>query len=57
MKVPEAKQLGEMAGLCKLDEDGNARKVVACSSVVVSDFGESSPALQVLLKYLENNKA
>ncbi len=52
IRVPEAKQLGEWVGLCKLDEEGHARKVVACSIAVVKDFGEDTPALQVLLEYL-----
>ncbi|KAE9461876.1 hypothetical protein C3L33_06232, partial [Rhododendron williamsianum] len=33
--VPSAKTLGEWAGLCKLDKDGKARKVIGCSCVVV----------------------
>merc|ERR1712000_745706 len=42
IKVPESKQLGEWVGLCKIDEEGNARKVVGCSCAVVKDFGEDS---------------
>uniref|UniRef100_A0A453BHW9 40S ribosomal protein S12 n=1 Tax=Aegilops tauschii subsp. strangulata TaxID=200361 RepID=A0A453BHW9_AEGTS len=33
--VPSAKTLGEWAGLCKIDSEGKARKVVGCSCVVV----------------------
>ncbi|GJD08706.1 40S ribosomal protein S12 [Galdieria sulphuraria] len=33
VKVPERKQLGEWAGLCKIDQEGKATKVVACSCV------------------------
>eukprot|EP00179_Madagascaria_erythrocladioides_P004546 CAMPEP_0198310320 /NCGR_PEP_ID=MMETSP1450-20131203/2436_1 /TAXON_ID=753684 ORGANISM="Madagascaria erythrocladiodes, Strain CCMP3234" /NCGR_SAMPLE_ID=MMETSP1450 /ASSEMBLY_ACC=CAM_ASM_001115 /LENGTH=161 /DNA_ID=CAMNT_0044013139 /DNA_START=145 /DNA_END=630 /DNA_ORIENTATION=- len=53
LKVPDNKQLGEWAGLCKIDEEGNARKVVPCSCVVVKDFGETSEALEVLLDYVK----
>lgn len=35
IKVSDAKQLGEWAGLCKLDREGNARKVVGCGVVVI----------------------
>ena len=34
-QVDDNKKLGEWAGLCKIDREGKARKVVACSCVVV----------------------
>merc|ERR1712232_790170 len=37
MKVSDGKQLGEWAGLAKLDKEGGARKVIGCSCVVVKD--------------------
>merc|ERR1711988_1008646 len=42
MKVPDNTELGEWAGLCKIDSEGNARKVVSCSCVCVTD-SVSSP--------------
>ena len=36
MKVDSNKKLGEWAGLCKIDREGKARKVVGCSCVVVT---------------------
>ena len=48
MKVSDGKQLGEWAGLAKVDKEGNARKVVGCSCVVVKNFGEESEALSIL---------
>ena len=55
IKVGDSKKLGEMAGLCVLDREGNPRKVVGCSCCVVKDFGEDSEALHVLLEYFANN--
>ncbi|KAF5301145.1 hypothetical protein FQR65_LT08975 [Abscondita terminalis] len=56
VKVDNNKKLGEWAGLCKIDNTGKARKVVGCSCVVIRDFGEESPALDVLQEYLKNAK-
>ncbi|TIA72883.1 hypothetical protein E3P91_01722 [Wallemia ichthyophaga] len=42
IKVSDAKVLGTWAGLCKIDREGNARKVVGTSCVVVRDFGVES---------------
>ncbi|BFZ55784.1 40S ribosomal protein S12 [Savitreella phatthalungensis] len=54
IKVADAKKLGEMAGLCVLDREGNPRKVVGCSCVVVKDFGEDSEALHVLTEFFQS---
>eukprot|EP00741_Cyanophora_paradoxa_P015644 tig00020903_g15101.t1 len=53
IKVPENKQLGEWVGLCKIDKEGNARKVVGCSCAVITNFGEESEARHVLMEYLK----
>ena len=52
--VPEAKQLGQWAGLCKIDAEGEARKVVGCSCAVVTDYGEDTEGLAVLQEYLKS---
>merc|ERR1711890_10383 len=51
LKISDPKLLGEWVGLCKLDKEGVARKVVGCSCVVVKDYGVESEALSVLLEY------
>mmetsp|Transcript_21579 Transcript_21579/g.48594 ORF Transcript_21579/g.48594 Transcript_21579/m.48594 type:complete len:146 (-) Transcript_21579:350-787(-) len=55
MKVSDGKQLGEWAGLAKVDKEGNARKVVGASCVVVTAFGEESEALSVLQESIKAN--
>ncbi|KAI9672828.1 MAG: hypothetical protein M1831_000264 [Alyxoria varia] len=56
IKVPDGKQLGEWAGLCQIDREGNARKVVNCSCVVVRDWGEESQERNVLLNYFKTEQ-
>lgn len=56
IKVENAKKLGEWVGLCKIDREGNARKVVGCSCVVVKDYGEESEAMSVLLEHFQNRE-
>lgn len=52
VKVDDNKKLGEWAGMCKIDKEGKARKVVGCSCVVVKDWVESTPGLNFLRQYL-----
>ena len=54
IKVSDAKVLGTWAGLAKIDREGNPRKVVGCSCVVVKDYGQESQGLQVLLDYFKS---
>lgn len=56
IKVPDGKELGEWAGLCQLDREGSARKVVNCSCVVVRDWGEESQERTVLLDYFQRER-
>merc|ERR1712071_282914 len=56
IKVDSNMKLGEWAGLCKIDQEGKARKVVKCSACVVRDWGKESPAHDVLQEYLKANK-
>lgn len=52
--LDQAIQLGEWAGLCKLDREGKPRKVVSTSCAVITDFGEPSVELDILLKHVQN---
>merc|ERR1712144_15964 len=54
LKVDDNKKLGEWAGLCKIDNEGNARKVVGCSCVVVRDWGKETQAHDVLMEYFKS---
>merc|ERR1739838_709028 len=56
INVDNAKTLGEWAGLCKLDQEGNPRKVVPCKCVVVTDIGRESQAWQVLKDHFESQR-
>merc|ERR1711966_213198 len=50
--VSDNKQLGEWAGLCKIDKDGLPRKVVGASCVCVTDFGEEGEAYNYMMNHL-----
>ncbi|CAL4171547.1 unnamed protein product, partial [Meganyctiphanes norvegica] len=54
LKVDSNKMLGEWAGLCKIDRDGKARKVVGCSCVVVTDYGKETQAHDIVNDYFKS---
>ncbi|XP_067935276.1 small ribosomal subunit protein eS12-like [Watersipora subatra] len=56
IKVADKKKLGEWVGLCKIDKEGNARKIVGCSCVVVKDYGKESPGLDVVNEHFKTKQ-
>lgn len=54
IELPTGMQLGEWCGLCKLDREGKPRKVVKTSAAVITDFGEHSYELEILLNHLKS---
>jgi len=57
LHVPEAKELGEWAGLAKFDKEGNIKKSRGAACVVVKDYGEASTELDFLIDYFNKQKA
>lgn len=53
-KVNGTNDLGCFLG--QLDREGNARKVVNCSCVVVRDWGEESQERSILLNYFQTEQ-
>merc|ERR1712035_109114 len=54
MKVDSNKMLGEWGGLCKIDREGKARKVVGASCVVVTDYGKETQAHDIVNEYFKS---
>ncbi|CAO1401815.1 unnamed protein product [Diamesa serratosioi] len=52
IRVDSSKKLGEWSGLCKIDKEGKPRKICGCSCVVIKNFGEETPALDIVKEHL-----
>ena len=51
----EGKVLGEWVGLASYSDDATVRKSVRCSVAVITDFGEETAALNVVMKYAKSS--
>ena len=56
LKVEDPRLIGEWAGICKMDKEGKAVKVVPTSCVVVTGWGEESEARQIVIQAAKNAK-
>lgn len=54
--VPDSKDLGQWSGLCKIDKEGQPRKIVGASCVAIIDYGEESPAMNFLQQHIKTLK-
>lgn len=54
--VYNGRRLADGVGVGVLDREGNARKVVNCSCVVVRDWGEESQERSILLNYFQTEQ-
>jgi len=52
LEIPTREELGDWSGLFKLDEEDNHRRKVKTSCVVIRNYGETSPELDLLLSHL-----
>ncbi|TKR86941.1 hypothetical protein L596_011433 [Steinernema carpocapsae] len=52
IKVENKKELGEWAGLFKMDKEMKARKIVGCSCAVVKDWGRDDQARVSVQEFL-----
>ena len=55
LEVEKRSELGEWLSQCKYDKQGVARKVRACSSAAVKDYGEETEALNFVLNHIKDN--
>ena len=56
LKVDDPRLLGEWAGICKMNKEGKAFKVVPTSCVVVTGWGEDSEARQFVIQAAKGAK-
>ena len=53
LQVESNEELGKWAGLCQIDKDGNPRKIVRCSCVVISQVGTDLQSYEYISEYIK----
>lgn len=53
VKVDSGKLLGEWAGLCKIDQEGQVSKVVSCGCVVLHQWVGAGSGLETIQRYIK----
>merc|ERR1712078_447339 len=54
IQVVDSKTLGEWCGLCTINDEGEAEKVVGCSSAAIVDWGQETKAREILLNHIKS---
>ena len=57
LEIETREKLGQWCGLFKLNEEGEVSKTVKTSVAAITDYGEGSRALEVLLAHLKKSKS
>jgi small subunit ribosomal protein S12e len=55
IKVDDNQVLGQWVGLCKLDEDGEPKKVVKCSCAVITAWGPETEAQTFIKNHISSS--
>jgi small subunit ribosomal protein S12e len=56
LQVASGEDLGQWAGLCKIDKEGKARQIVNCSCVVIAEAGTDRESYEFIMKHLQQQR-
>ena len=54
LRVESGEDLGQWAGLCKIDKEGKPRNIVGCSCVVIHEVGTDQESYEFITKHLKS---
>jgi small subunit ribosomal protein S12e len=49
-------KLGQWSGLCRINDENEAVNIVGCSCAVITDFGEETHALEIVMDAIKSGK-